>query len=141
MPGAPVEGGCCEKNVLLDMLARLARREPVKTIGRELGQQEDHQAAAGAQAGVLVDALMTVQEATALAHWVTLHDRWLTTIYITHGHADHWLGLSVLLARFPHARALPARERSDRCTQSAEHLGPRGDPRSDCRLLALAETV
>jgi glyoxylase-like metal-dependent hydrolase (beta-lactamase superfamily II) len=37
---------------------------------------------------------------------VALHDRRLTTIYITHGHADPWLGLSVLLARFPQARAL-----------------------------------
>ncbi|HZM60517.1 MAG TPA: MBL fold metallo-hydrolase [Vicinamibacterales bacterium] len=60
----------------------------------------------GPRDAVLVDALMTVREATALADWVALHDRRLTTIYITHGHADHWLGLSVLLARFPHARAV-----------------------------------
>src|SRR6187200_314244 len=60
----------------------------------------------GPHDAVLVDALMTVREATVLADWVALHDRRLTTIYITHGHADHWLGLSVLLARFPHARAV-----------------------------------
>jgi glyoxylase-like metal-dependent hydrolase (beta-lactamase superfamily II) len=30
-------------------------------------------------------------------------------IYITHGHGDHWLGLSVLLDRFPHARAVATR--------------------------------
>jgi glyoxylase-like metal-dependent hydrolase (beta-lactamase superfamily II) len=60
----------------------------------------------GARDAVLVDALATVREATALADWVELHDRRLTTIYITHGHGDHWLGLSVLLDRFPDARAV-----------------------------------
>src|SRR5258708_12175229 len=47
---------------------------------------------------------MTVPEATALAAWVGLHDRRLTTIYITHGHGDHYLGLPVVLDRFPDAR-------------------------------------
>jgi glyoxylase-like metal-dependent hydrolase (beta-lactamase superfamily II) len=60
----------------------------------------------GARDAVLVDPLMTVREATALADWVALHDRQLTTIYITHGHGDHYLGLSVVLGRFPHARAV-----------------------------------
>jgi glyoxylase-like metal-dependent hydrolase (beta-lactamase superfamily II) len=58
----------------------------------------------GARDAVLVDALETVAEATALADWVTLHDRRLTTIYITHGRGDHFLGLPVLLDRFPGAR-------------------------------------
>jgi glyoxylase-like metal-dependent hydrolase (beta-lactamase superfamily II) len=60
----------------------------------------------GARDAVLVDSLETVSEATALADWVALHQRRLTTIYITHGHADHFLGLSVLLDRFPDARAM-----------------------------------
>jgi glyoxylase-like metal-dependent hydrolase (beta-lactamase superfamily II) len=60
----------------------------------------------GARDAVLVDALETVREATALADWVALHERRLTTIYITHGHADHVLGLSVVLDRFPDARAV-----------------------------------
>lgn len=64
----------------------------------------------GARDAVLVDALMTVREAKALADWVALHDRRLTTIYITHGHGDHWLGLSVVLARFPQARAVATAE-------------------------------
>src|SRR5689334_25336461 len=58
----------------------------------------------GERDAVLVDALCTVREATALADWVALHDRRLSTIYITHVHVDHWFGLSVLLERFPDAR-------------------------------------
>jgi hypothetical protein len=40
----------------------------------------------GARDAVLVDPLMTVPEATALADWVGLHDRNLTTIYTRHVH-------------------------------------------------------
>ncbi len=60
----------------------------------------------GARDAVLVDPLMTVGEATALADWVALHDRPLTTIYITHGHGDHYLGLPAVLDRFPEARVV-----------------------------------
>jgi glyoxylase-like metal-dependent hydrolase (beta-lactamase superfamily II) len=62
----------------------------------------------GSRDAVLVDPLMTIREATALADWVALHDRRLTTIYITHGHGDHYLGLPVVLDRFPDARVAAA---------------------------------
>jgi len=55
---------------------------------------------------VLVDAMCTVAEAEALADWVALHHRNLETIYITHAHFDHFYGLSILLDRFPGARAI-----------------------------------
>ena len=55
---------------------------------------------------VLVDAMTTVAEAEALADWVALHNRNLQTIYITHAHFDHFYGLSILLDRFPGARAI-----------------------------------
>ncbi len=55
---------------------------------------------------VLVDAMGTVAEARVLADWVALHNRNLETIYITHAHFDHFYGLSVLLDRFPGARAI-----------------------------------
>ncbi|WP_216850264.1 MBL fold metallo-hydrolase [Granulicella sp. L46] len=55
---------------------------------------------------VLVDAMTTVAEAEALADWVALHNRNLETIYITHAHFDHFYGLSILLDRFPSARAI-----------------------------------
>ncbi|HEY4051815.1 MAG TPA: MBL fold metallo-hydrolase [Acidobacteriaceae bacterium] len=60
----------------------------------------------GEHDAVLVDAQTTVAEAEALADWIALHNRNLETIYITHGHFDHFYGLSVLLNRFPNARAI-----------------------------------
>ncbi|MEW2402549.1 MBL fold metallo-hydrolase [Streptomyces sp. NPDC046862] len=64
----------------------------------------------GDRDAVLVDPVMTVQQAAALAEWVESFDRNLTTIYVTHGHGDHWFGLATLLEHFPEARpvATPA---------------------------------
>src|SRR6476620_12734356 len=47
----------------------------------------------GVRDAVLVDAFMTVKQANALADWVATHRKNLTTIYITHGHGDHWFGV------------------------------------------------
>src|SRR6266849_4496050 len=58
----------------------------------------------GERDAVLVDAFMTVKQATALADWVAARGKNLTTIYITHGHGDHWFGAGTLLERFPNAR-------------------------------------
>ena len=60
----------------------------------------------GARDAVLVDAFLSVKQATALADWVAARGRNLTTIYITHGHADHWFGVGTLLERFPDAKAV-----------------------------------
>jgi len=60
----------------------------------------------GARDAVLVDAFMTVRQASALADWVAARSKNLTTIYITHGHGDHWFGVGTLLERFPQARAV-----------------------------------
>jgi glyoxylase-like metal-dependent hydrolase (beta-lactamase superfamily II) len=55
---------------------------------------------------VLVDAFMTIKQANALVDWVAVSGKNLTTIYITHGHGDHWFGVGTLLERFPNARAV-----------------------------------
>ena len=58
----------------------------------------------GSKEAVLVDAFMTVDQATDLADWVASKGRTLTTIYITHGHGDHWFGAGTILQRFPQAK-------------------------------------
>ena len=58
-----------------------------------------------------------------MANWVALHHRNLTTIYITHGHFDHYVGLSVLLQRFPEARAI-ATPKSVQLMREQSHLMP-----------------
>ncbi len=58
----------------------------------------------GDRDAVLVDALLTMDEGRALADWVAASGRNLTTIYITHGHGDHFFGASPVLERFPVAR-------------------------------------
>jgi glyoxylase-like metal-dependent hydrolase (beta-lactamase superfamily II) len=60
----------------------------------------------GIRDAVLVDAFMTVKQANALADWVAAKGKNLTTIYITHGHGDHWFGIGTILERFPNARAV-----------------------------------
>jgi glyoxylase-like metal-dependent hydrolase (beta-lactamase superfamily II) len=60
----------------------------------------------GIKDAVLVDAYMTTKQATALADWVASKGKNLTTIYITHGHGDHWFGVGTLLERFPNARVV-----------------------------------
>ena len=82
---------------------------PVVTSSRPAGVHETYfQAMAstliyGKKDAVLVDAFMTVEQASTLANWIATKDRNLTTIYITHGHGDHWFGVGTLLERFPNA--------------------------------------
>jgi glyoxylase-like metal-dependent hydrolase (beta-lactamase superfamily II) len=61
---------------------------------------------AGQRDAVLVDPLMTTTQARALAGWIAATGKNLTTVYVTHGHGDHHFGLSVILDRFPGARAV-----------------------------------
>jgi glyoxylase-like metal-dependent hydrolase (beta-lactamase superfamily II) len=60
----------------------------------------------GVRDAVLVDTFMTVKQANVLADWVAAEGKNLTTIYITHGHGDHWFGTATLLERFPNARVV-----------------------------------
>lgn len=85
---------------------------PIVTRDRPEGIQETYfQAMAstliyGKRDALLVDAFMTVDQANALADWVASKHRNLTTIYITHGHGDHWFGVGTLLERFPNANVV-----------------------------------
>ena len=60
----------------------------------------------GQRDAVLVDAFLTVEQAAALVEWVAASGKNLTTIYVTHGHGDHFFGIGAILNRFPKARAV-----------------------------------
>ena len=60
----------------------------------------------GQRDAVLVDAFLTIEQAHALVDWVAASGKNLTTIYVTHGHGDHFFGIGTLLDRFPNARAV-----------------------------------
>jgi len=60
----------------------------------------------GRRDAVLVDAPITVEQADVLVDWVVASGKNLTTIYVTHGHGDHFFGIGALLHRFPNARAV-----------------------------------
>jgi glyoxylase-like metal-dependent hydrolase (beta-lactamase superfamily II) len=59
---------------------------------------------------LLVDCLITEKEGRDLAAWVKSHGCEPTYVYITHPHADHFLGLSEILAAFPEARPIALAE-------------------------------
>ena len=59
----------------------------------------------GEREAVLVDTFLSVQHSKELVDWLAESGRDLTTIFITHAHGDHFLGLKTVLDRFPNARA------------------------------------
>jgi len=73
----------------------------------------------GALDAVLVDTCLTVKQANALADWVAAHGKNLTTVYITHGHGDHWFGAGTLLERFPKAKVVATRNTVKKMHQQA----------------------
>jgi glyoxylase-like metal-dependent hydrolase (beta-lactamase superfamily II) len=54
----------------------------------------------GQEEAILVDTLVTFDQVDALADWIDGFGKRLVGIYITHGHSDHWIGLSRLRERF-----------------------------------------
>lgn len=63
----------------------------------------------GATEAVLIDAQYLKDDIQDLGDLIERTGKKLTTIYLTHGHPDHYLGVNPLLERFPEARcvALP----------------------------------
>src|SRR2546426_5109490 len=62
----------------------------------------------GPTEGILIDALLTFENADQIADWAKSFGKKITGVYITHGHSDHWLGLARLLQHFPEAHGYAA---------------------------------
>jgi glyoxylase-like metal-dependent hydrolase (beta-lactamase superfamily II) len=60
----------------------------------------------GERDAVLVDTFLSAQHAKELLDWVIESGKNLVTIYVTHGHGDHYFGLKLLLDKFPNAIAV-----------------------------------
>jgi len=60
----------------------------------------------GESDAVLIDAQHIRADVADLAGFIARAGKKLTTIYVTHGHADHWYGAGDLLATFPDARVV-----------------------------------
>src|SRR6202163_3821837 len=74
----------------------------------------------GPTEGILIDALLTFENADRIAAWAKGFGKKITGVYITHGHSDHWLGLARLLQHFPEVRGYAAPEVVRRATWEAE---------------------
>jgi len=60
----------------------------------------------GEHDAVLVDMFLSVQHSRELVDWLLESGKNLVTVYVTHAHGDHYLGLKLLLDAFPGARAV-----------------------------------
>jgi glyoxylase-like metal-dependent hydrolase (beta-lactamase superfamily II) len=60
----------------------------------------------GERDAVLIDALLTPEDAGRVVEWIRATGKNLTTIYVTHGHGDHFFGLNTILDAFPNAKAV-----------------------------------
>ncbi len=74
----------------------------------------------GSKDAVLIDAQHIRRDVAALGDMIARAERRLTTIYVTHGHADHWYGAGELVNRFPGARPVATAGVVDYINESAE---------------------
>ena len=77
----------------------------------------------GEREAVLIDALITFAETERVVAWIRAKNKTLTTIYITHGHGDHFFGLNTILAAFPQARAVALPEVVPSAREHVNQLG------------------
>jgi glyoxylase-like metal-dependent hydrolase (beta-lactamase superfamily II) len=80
----------------------------------------------GREEAVLVDTLVTFDQVDALADWIDGFGKRLVGIYITHGHSDHWIGLSRLRERFGAVPGWARPEVFDRAVFEATNPGLAG---------------
>ncbi|MDV6279181.1 MBL fold metallo-hydrolase [Rhodococcus jostii] len=74
----------------------------------------------GPTEAVLIDTGYTLDDVREIASRLERSARSLTTIYITHAHPDHYLGLEWLLTHFPQARAVAVPAVAEKIAQDLE---------------------
>ena len=84
---------------------------------------------AGERDAVLVDAALTPEDAEHIVKWIGATGKNLTTIYITHGHADHFFGLNTILGAFPAPEPSPRRRSSRKRRGSLARITCSSGPR------------
>jgi glyoxylase-like metal-dependent hydrolase (beta-lactamase superfamily II) len=60
----------------------------------------------GPTEAVLIDAQFVDADVETLGHFIADTGKTLTTVLLTHGHADHWFGIGKLIEYFPDARCV-----------------------------------
>jgi glyoxylase-like metal-dependent hydrolase (beta-lactamase superfamily II) len=60
----------------------------------------------GDRDAILVDASFAKDDAERVVDWVKVAGKRLTTVFVTHAHPDHFLGVPVVLAAYPEAAAV-----------------------------------
>src|SRR5260370_1937359 len=74
----------------------------------------------GPNDGILIDALLTFQNADQIAAWAKSFGKRITGVYITHGESEQWLGLGRLLQHFAEVRGYAAPEVAARADWEVE---------------------
>jgi glyoxylase-like metal-dependent hydrolase (beta-lactamase superfamily II) len=64
----------------------------------------------GDREAILVDAQFIKNDIIELGNVIEQLDKTLTTIFITHGHVDHYFGIDILAERFPGVRVVATRK-------------------------------
>ncbi len=96
--------GCGEPEVEYQVVTRTVRPAGFYANAHLIMGQKD---------AILIDALMLKEDAKNVIKMVNFEDKNLTTILITHPHADHYLGLDILKAAFPNAKIVAAKGVAD----------------------------
>lgn len=78
----------------------------------------------GKSEAVLVDTLFTSEQGVQIGDWLDemLGQKALTTIYITHGHGDHWFNVPYLTQRFPGVSVVSTQQSIDHMTSQVTEL-------------------
>jgi glyoxylase-like metal-dependent hydrolase (beta-lactamase superfamily II) len=86
------------------------RLSVTRFAGSETGAWSNSYLVCGDSQALLFDVVQLRSDAIRLADTIEQSGRTLTTVMISHAHPDHFLGLDVIVDRFPRARVVATRD-------------------------------